>query len=220
MVVNDSHRAVLTDYHKRLKVQEQINSLANMARQIQDMVEVQNQLGPRDLKEAALTIMGEFTVLRTVIRHMTDVMLDGKQLAFIKLLNNNYKNQLGQFDVFVSNTVQSAANQLILFITPLQSFYWKNTTSPRGGVVPAPLDFLDTRLQASVARLLQVEQRGASLANPLPRATMSMNNLATTSMGNLFPLSPSVGFSNAGGTKHFGAITADVSIDEFNQLLA
>ena len=128
-------------------MKEQINLPADMARRDQDMVVVQNRLGPRDPKELTLTITEECWVVRRVIQHLTDVMLDAKQLAFIKFLHNNYKVQLSQFDVFVRNAVQSGVNQLVPFITPLQSFHRKHTTSPLGGVVLAPVDFLDTRLQ-------------------------------------------------------------------------
>ena len=76
--LKDSHLAVLSDHNKRLKLQEDINSKENMTRCDQDMVEVQNQLGPRDPKEVALTIMGEFLVVKALIQHLTDVMLDDK----------------------------------------------------------------------------------------------------------------------------------------------
>ena len=220
LTVNELHCAVLTDYYTRLKVQEQINLPANMARRDQDMVEVQNRLGPRDPDEATCSIAGELLAMRTVIRHMTDVMLDGEQLAFIKVLYNNYKIQLSTFNDFVVNTVQTMVKQIILFITPLQVFYQKYTVSPRGGVIPSPVDFLDTWLQALEAGLLRVEHRGASLAHPSSNTTMSMNNFATAAMGKLFSLAPPVEFSNPGGTVNLSATTASVSMDEFNQLLA
>ena len=88
-------------------------------------------------------------------------------------------------------------------------------------MVPAPVGFLDTWLQALDAGLLRVKQRGASFANLSPNATMSMHNhLPMAVMGNLSPLAPPVGFSNAGGTRNLCATTAGVSMDQFNQLLA
>ena len=93
-----------------------------MARRDQDMVEAQNRLGPPDPDEATCSIAVEFLAMRTIIYHITDVMLNNEQLAFIKVLYNNYKVQLSKFSEHVVNTAQSMVDQIIPFITPLQVF--------------------------------------------------------------------------------------------------
>ena len=112
----------------------------------QDMVEVQNRLGPRNPKEAALTITGEFSVVKGVIQHLTDVMLDAEQVEFVKLIHDNFAVQLGQLDIFVKTLVQSDVTQLVPFMKPLQAFYQKHTKSPIVEAVPDPSDLLDARL--------------------------------------------------------------------------
>ena len=86
-------------------------------------------------------------------------------------------------------------------------------------MVPPPGDLLDAWLQFLEAGLVRVKQRGALLTNPLPNAMMSMSNFATAAIGNLSPLAPPGGFSNAGGTRNLDATTAGVSMDQFNQLM-
>ena len=90
-----------------------------MARRDQNMVEVQNRLGPRDTDEATCSNAEELLATRTVICHMTDVRLNKKQLAFIKVLYNNYKANLSTFDKYVVKTIQYMAYQIILYIKTL-----------------------------------------------------------------------------------------------------
>ena len=188
-----------------------------MARRDQDMIEVQNRLGPRDPKEAALTITGEFLVVKALIEHLTDGMLDNKQYEFVKLIYKKFVDPLSNVDTYGKNIVQFAVTQLVTYIKPLQVFSQKYTKSIVG-VAPDPGNFLDDRLRYLEAGLARLKQGDALLTNPLPSAMMSMGNFATAAMGNLSPLAPTGGFSNAGGTGNLGATTYGVLIDHFNQL--
>ena len=84
LTVNESHCALLIDYNKRIKLQEQNNAPSGVARRDQDIVKIQNQLGPRDTEEATCSVASKLSAMRTVIGHMTDVMLTKEQLAFVK----------------------------------------------------------------------------------------------------------------------------------------
>ena len=132
LAVNDTHLTLLIDYNKRIKVQEQINVPSAVARHDQDMVEVQNRLGPHDPDKTTCSIAGELLAMGTVICHMTDVILTKEQVAFIKVLYNKYKVNLSTFDKYVINTVQSLAIQIIPYITKLQLFQEKHTVALPG----------------------------------------------------------------------------------------
>ena len=119
LTVEDTHIALLIDYNKRLKVQEQINTPSEVTRRDQDIVEIQNRLGPRDPDEATCSIAGDMSVMRMVIRHMTDVMLTEDQLAYVTVLYDKYKTNLSTFDDYVVKTVQTMANSLIPYFKTL-----------------------------------------------------------------------------------------------------
>ena len=166
LAVNDTHLALLIDYNKRLKVMERINVPSEVERRDLDIVEIQNRLGPRDPDEVTCSIAGELSATRTVIRHLTDVMLTEGQRDFVKVLYDKYKVNLSTFDEYVVKTGQTMFEQLIPYIKRLQEFQHKHTLVPPVGVVRAPTDYLDSRLQALEAGLRRVEQGGASPAPP------------------------------------------------------
>ena len=105
-----------------------------MARCDDDMVEVQNRLGPRDPDEATCSIAGELSAMRAVIRHMTDGMLTKEQLAFIEVLYDKYKVNLSMFDEYVVNHVQTLANKIIPHIVKLNLFHKQHTVAPPGSL--------------------------------------------------------------------------------------
>ena len=120
--VDKTHLALLIDYNKRLKVQEQINAPSEVTRRDLDIVEIQNRLGPRDPDEVTCSIAGELSATQTVICHLTDVMLTEDQRAFVTVLYDKYKANLSTFDEYVVKTGQAMFNQLIPYIAKLQEF--------------------------------------------------------------------------------------------------
>ena len=100
--------------------------------------------------------------MRTVIGHMTDVMLTEEQLAFFKVLYDNYKVNLSTFDEYVANQVKKLADTIKQSIVPhvlrCGLFVNKHNVAPLVGQVPPPADYLDSRMQALESGLRRVDQ--------------------------------------------------------------